>query len=170
MADLKIPSFYQRYISLVDSNLLVHTLRENGDKFFGLVSSWSEAQTNYRYAPEKWSARDVVQHLIDSERVFAYRALRFARQDQTELPGFDENAYASTYSEDTREFDLVLNELKAVRQSTISLFESFTPLQLKRTGTASGVTMSVRTIGEIIAGHELHHQNILMERYFPDKG
>ena len=170
MSTEHIPPFYRRYISLVDSKLLVHLFKENGEKMFRYAGSWTGEMAEYRYAPGKWSAREVIQHLIDSERIFAYRALRFSRQDQTELPGFDENAYTVTYEEDTRSFEQVLEEMKAVRLATIKLYESFTPLHLKRTGTASGVEMSVRSIGQVIAGHELHHRNILMERYFPDKG
>lgn len=165
-----IPPFYRRYINLVDSQLLAHTLRENGQSMSRFLKSWSSEMIDYRYAEGKWTAREVVQHLIDSERIFAYRALRFARMDQSDLPGFNENEYAEVYNEDKRPFGDVIEEMEAVRASTVSLFAGFSPHALKRTGTASGVTMSVRTIGEVIAGHELHHKNILIERYFPDKG
>lgn len=168
MSTEHIPPFYKRYIDLVDAQLLANTLKENGESMSAFVKTWTDNMVKYRYEDGKWTAREVIQHLIDSERVFAYRALRFARMDQSELPGFNENDYATVYEEDPRSFYEVIHEMEAVRGSTVALFESFSPLALKRTGRASGVDMSVRTIGEVIAGHELHHKNILIERYFPD--
>jgi hypothetical protein len=167
MVKSQIPPFYKRYINLVDTGVLLHSLTENGKKMREYVGTWSEEMANYRYAPEKWRAREVIMHLNDAERVFAYRAMRFARKDKTILPGFDENAYALEYSFDKRSLDELIHEMTSIREATIALFSSFTDLQLKRKGTASQVSMSVQTIGEIIAGHELHHKNILMERYFP---
>lgn len=169
MAEERIPPFYKRYLSLVvNAPLITHFLEENGKAMYHYAASWDDEMTNYRYAPDKWSAREVIQHLIDAERIFSYRALRFARKDQTELPGYDENAYAATYKEDQRPFGDLLEDMRLVRAATIHLFNGFTAVQLRRSGTASGAVMTVKTLGEVIAGHELHHRKILMERYFPD--
>jgi hypothetical protein len=108
----------------------------------------------------------VILHLIDSERICAYRALRFARKDPTHLAGFDENAYAKNYAEDKRTMAEIISEMKSVRAATISLFKSFDRAALDRQGEASGASMTVRTLGEIIAGHELHHKKVLEEKYF----
>jgi hypothetical protein len=167
MGDKHIPPFYRRYMDLVNGGILVETLRENGKEMRQWVSTWTEDMAAYRYEETKWSAREVLIHITDAERVFAYRAMRFARKDKTALPGFDENFYALEYSSDHRTIPELLEDMEAVRQATVTLFRSFSPLQLKRTGTASGVMMSVRSIGEVIAGHELHHKNILLDRYFP---
>lgn len=167
MSEAHIPPFYRRYMELVNGGILVDTLRENGKQMRQWVLTWTEDMAAYRYEDSKWSAREVIIHLMDAERVFAYRAMRFARKDKTALPGFDENAYAVEYSADRRLIPELVEEMGAVRQATITLYKSFSPLHLKRTGMASGVTMSVRSIGEVIAGHELHHKNILLDRYFP---
>ncbi len=168
MSEQRIPPFYRRYIDLIDSNLIVHILEENGREMQEFARSWSAEMTAYRYQEGKWSAREVILHMIDAERIFACRALRFARRDPTSLPGFDENAYAETYAEDERPFSEILKEMEIVRSSTTALFSGFTEKQLKRQGTASGITLTVRELGEIIAGHEQHHRKILMERYFPE--
>ena len=142
-------------------------MRENGRKMHETVNSWTDEQCRHRYAPGKWSAIEVIMHLIDSERIFSYRALRFARGDTNSLPGFDENLYADRYRDDIRTKDMIVHEMKIVRESTICLFESFSTDMLDLRGIASETTMTVRSIGEMIVGHEIHHKKVLEEKYFP---
>ena len=120
---------------------------------------------DYRYAEGKWTIKDIIQHLIDTERIFSYRALRFARNDKTDLPGYDENNYAAAAGADTRHLQTLLTELSIVRQGTINLFKSFSADALLNTGTASGYNVSVRALGYLIIGHQNHHIKIYKERY-----
>ena len=119
----------------------------------------------YRYAEGKWTVKEIIQHIIDTERIFAYRALRVARNDKTALPGFEENDYALTGNANARTLESLLAEYKAVRQATIALFNSFSDDMLKHIGTASNSPISARAIGFIIIGHEAHHCNVIKERY-----
>lgn len=119
----------------------------------------------YSYAEGKWTVKDIILHLIDAERIFAYRALRIARNDNTALPGFEENDYVVTANANNREYESLLAEYESVRNATISLFETFSSEDLLRLGTASNCSVSVRAIGYITLGHELHHKNIILERY-----
>lgn len=120
---------------------------------------------NYRYAEGKWTPKDILLHLIDAERIFAYRALRIARNDKTALPGFEENDYVIEANAEERSMESLLEEYFDVRKATISLFLSFSADALKRLGEASGFSVSVRAIGYIILGHEKHHANVIIERY-----
>lgn len=119
----------------------------------------------FRYAPGKWSVREVVGHMTDAERVFAYRALSIARGDQTALPGFEENEWAEVSNAGSRSLADLVGELRAVRASTLALFRSFGAAEWERTGTASGKHVAVRALPYIIAGHERHHVAVLRERY-----
>ena len=120
---------------------------------------------DYRYAEGKWTIKEILQHLIDAERIFAYRALRFARNDKTPLPGFDENDYAAEAHADKRSIQELLTELAVVRQATQSLFKSFSQEELLRKGSASNNPVSVRALGFVIIGHQNHHERIFQERY-----
>ena len=119
----------------------------------------------FRYAEGKWTIKDIILHLIDAERIFAYRALRIARNDKTALPGFEENDYVISANANEREFESLLKEYIIVREATISLFENLSETDLLKPGTASNASVSVRGIGYCILGHELHHKNIIIERY-----
>ena len=119
------------------------------------------------YAPGKWTVRDLIQHLTDCERIFEYRALRFARNDKTELPGFDENLFAETSGANTRPLEKVLEELRLVRQSSIALFDTFDDDALRRTGVMYKSELPVLAIGLTIVGHQIHHFGVLKERYLP---
>ncbi len=119
----------------------------------------------HRYAPGKWSVKQVVGHLCDGERVFAYRALRFARADRTPLPGFDETLWVPEGNFDARPIDDLALEYRAVRSASIALFASLAPEALARIGVANDTPMSVRALAWTIAGHELHHRGLLIERY-----
>ena len=120
---------------------------------------------DYRYAEGKWTIKDIIQHIIDAERIFSYRALRFARNDKAELPGFEENEYVEEANGNQRSIMELLTELSSVRHATLLLFKSFNEEQVCRVGIASNNPMSVRAIGFVIIGHQNHHQKIFEERY-----
>ena len=120
---------------------------------------------DYAYAPGKWTIKEVVQHLIDAERVFAYRALRFSRKDLTPLPGFDENMFAANARVNHRSPEVLIEELKTLASSSLQFFKSLEPDQIEFTGISNGNSISVNAIGFIIAGHVRHHINIIKERY-----
>ena len=123
---------------------------------------------DYRYLDGKWTIKDVIQHMIDAERIFAYRALRFSRGDQTNLPGFEENTYAKTANATNRNWESLISEFEMVRKSTILLFESFNEEMLTLAGTANNGIMTVRALGFVIIGHCQHHLQVLEERYLED--
>lgn len=158
-------SYYQTYLSKVGNIELISGLQDNGEKIISFLESLSEEQFDYAYAEGKWTIKEVVQHIIDTERVFTYRALAFARKDNTALPGYDQDEYASTCEANTRSKDSLLKEYRALRLSTVALFESFSEDMLTQMGVASNSGISVRAIGFILIGHENHHYQILKERY-----
>ena len=158
-------TFYTRYIrSVPDGDLLSH-LRDNGRELERVLRPLSEERAAFRYAEGKWSIRDIVGHLIDAERIFAYRALRMARGDTAPLAGFDENAYAAASNADARRLADLLEELRSVREASVLLFASFPADAWLRTGTASGQPVSVRALAYITLGHAMHHLQVLRERY-----
>lgn len=166
MIDIKeVPEFYQGYVRTLGDGELVPLLLKSGDDFIGFCRNLTEVQGRYKYAPDKWSIKDVILHLIDSERVFAYRALRFARNDKTELSGFEQNDYVPEAHADERTIHNLLSEFTNVRAATVDLFSSFNEEIRKRSGIANGVEMSVEALGYIISGHLVHHMNVLNERY-----
>ena len=161
----EIPSFYRGYVEEAPDGDLIKTLRSASDRLWKTVSRIPTGHADHRYQPDKWSIKEVFQHVLDCERIFAYRALCFARMDDTELPGFDENAYAAAAQVGHRDFHELLREHDALRWTTVELFRSFTPEMLTRLGTANGTRISVRAIGWVIAGHAVHHMNVIDERY-----
>jgi len=161
-----VVSFYQRYINLVpdDGNLLIH-LEDIFSETEELIGPLSEEKMNYRYAPEKWTIKDMLVHMSDTERIFVYRALRFSRGDKTELPGFEENLFAEYAGANEREKEDIMREYSLVRESSIAFVESLSDEALNRTGSANGYPVSVRLIVNLIYGHQKHHLNILRDRY-----
>lgn len=160
-----VPDYFVYYIGLVKENDLVQCLsqcRENTLDLFSLIPVEKEA---YAYAPGKWTVKQLLSHIIDTERVFAYRALRFSRMDSTELPGYDENLFAANSNTENLMLERLMEEYRAVRRSTLSLFEAMTDPMLDFEGTANKMQTSARALGYMIAGHELHHCRILKERY-----
>lgn len=159
------PVYYQSYIAKVPKGhpieLLDFVLKESL-KSLVMVN---EDKGNYRYAEGKWSIKDILQHLIDTERILCFRALSFARGEQNELLGYDHNAYVDNGQADSRTVKSMLEEYKRLRQSTIDLFSSFTDDMLEKKGTANGVEISVKQFMHIIMGHEIHHVGIIEERY-----
>ncbi len=161
----KVPEFYRGYIKAAGGGELVPLLLKSGDDFIEFCRRLTEQQGLYKYQPDKWSVKDIILHIIDAERVFAYRAMRFARNDQTELSGFNQNDYVPEANADDRTIHNLLSEFTNVRAASVDMFSSFDDEIRQRTGIASGVEMSVEMLGYIISGHLRHHMNIIKERY-----
>lgn len=157
--------YYGKYIARVPEDDALAALTSRFDHALDALSTLTDAQALHRYAPDKWSVKQVIGHVSDSERVFSYRALRIARGDATPLAGFDENTYAAAGGFDARPFRSLLDEWRAVRAATLALFGGLEPAALTRRGTANGATISVRALAWILAGHEIHHVALLRERY-----
>jgi uncharacterized damage-inducible protein DinB len=157
--------YYAGYVAQVPDGDVVHLLEVQMHETAMLLKRLDESLGEYRYAPGKWTLKEVIGHLADGERVFCYRALRFARGDATPLASFDENAWAPEAHCEGRTLADLTEEFHLVRQATIAFVRSLTDASAVRTGTASGKTMSVRALVYVIAGHERHHLAILRERY-----
>ncbi|MCB0374110.1 MAG: DinB family protein [Muricauda sp.] len=157
--------FYHTYIQALGEVDLMQEL-EGGKKDFLLVLEGIPSERlSYAYAEGKWTLVESLVHMLDTERVFQYRALRFARNDTTNLPGFDQDTYVPNSNASSRTLQDLMEEYKAVRASTICLYRSFGEEMLLRKGVASGSQMSVRAMGFIICGHQAHHIRIIKERY-----
>jgi len=158
--------FNATYINQVSGEYaLIEELEISVHRFIKFVQNIPLDKFDYRYVEGKWTIKDIIQHLIDAERIFAYRALRFARNDKAELPGFEENDYVEEANAIKRSIQDLLTELAVVRQATFSLFKSFSNEELLRIGIASNNQMSVRALGFTIIGHQNHHQRVFEERY-----
>lgn len=157
--------FYAGYVAKVPDGDIVSLLEAQTRDTAALLAGLSEERGEYRYAPEKWTLKEVIGHIADAERIFAYRALRIARGDPTPLAPFDENAYVPAAECGRRTLADLVAELSTVRAATLSLVRSLTDTAAARTGTASGKTISVRALVYILAGHERHHLAIVGERY-----
>jgi uncharacterized damage-inducible protein DinB len=160
-----VPEFYRGYVNQVKDHDLFSILLESNQTMVELVRNIPETKGEFRYAPEKWTIKELLCHIMDAERIFAYRALRFARNDKTALPGFEENNYAPQANAHGRTFLTLAQEMKRLRETTIDLYTSFTPDMLLRSGTASNVVLSVLNLGFIIPGHETHHRKVLETKY-----
>lgn len=161
----EVSSWLSNYIGEVNDNTLVEGFKRQTNETLGLLNSLSEDQWNHRYADGKWSIREIILHIIDSERIFAYRALRFARKDSTVLPGFDENHYVPNSGAAGRSSMSLMEEYIVVRTSTVALFANFTEEMLDFIGKANGSEMSARELGFATLGHEVHHVRVILERY-----
>ena len=157
--------YFGRYTALVPDGSIAETLRKQRDETSALLARVPADLEAHRYAEGKWSVKEVVGHMADAERVFAYRALRIARADETPLPGFDENQYVPAGRFDARTLASLAAEFRAVREATIHLAESLDDAAFSRRGTASGNPISARALLWIVAGHERHHVALLRERY-----
>jgi hypothetical protein len=157
--------YYGTYINKVGDGDIVASLKSQIGTTLSFLRAIPESRSGHRYAPDKWSIRQVVGHLSDAERVFAYRALRFARGDETPLPGFDENEFMKRSRLDDRPYASLVDEFAAVRAASIALLDGLFPEEWARHGSASGKDVSVRALAWIMAGHELHHVGVLKERY-----
>jgi hypothetical protein len=161
----RIPEYYHQYINQVPEDDLLTALRNQHLNAVAFLKSIPALKYHYRYAEGKWALKEVLQHMLDAERIFAYRALCFARQDATPLPSFDENLYAENCKAVNRNWNDMVEEFSAVRKSTEILFRSFDTEQLETSGIASGKPMYVMGIGFIIAGHVEHHIRVIREKY-----
>ncbi len=160
-----LPDFHKRYVQHVKDYDVMEAMKISSKETLGLVRSISEEKGEHRYAAGKWSIKELLCHMMDTERILAYRALRFARNDKTNLPGFEENDYAPQANANNRNIKQIADEMERLRQTTIDLFVNFTPEMLERKGLANNLELSVLNLGYIISGHESHHRAILKERY-----
>jgi uncharacterized damage-inducible protein DinB len=161
----EIASYFHGYIALVPDGDLLATMRRQRDETAALLAKLSPKEAAHRYQPGKWSVAEVFGHLADSERVMVYRALRFARGDQTPLPGFDENSWVASANFARRPLAAIAAELRSVRDATLTFFAGLDEAAAARSGTANQNPMSVRGLAWVVAGHELHHLKVLRERY-----
>ncbi len=159
--------YFGRYIALVPEGDVLDVLRRQVDDTAALVGKLSDRDADFRYADGKWSIKEVIGHVADTERIMAYRALCFARGETASLPGFDENAYVAHAKFGGRTLDDLVAELRMVRAATVPLFAGLDTEELLRRGTANNRAYSVRSVAYIVAGHERHHASILAERYLP---
>lgn len=168
VSDLSISEynpFYQTYINALGNVDLMNELGQGKKDFLSLMEHIPNERLHFAYAEGKWSLVEALVHMIDTERIFQYRALRFARNDKTDLPGFEQDNYVPNSNAGSRAKNDLMEEYTAVRDSTITLFKSFDEDMLKRVGKANGFPMSVRALGFIINGHQAHHIRIINERY-----
>lgn len=157
--------YFGKYIDLVKGENPIKALENQIIAMQAFLSEIPEEKENFRYAEGKWTIKEIIGHLIDTERIFAYRALCIARRDLTSLPGYEENNYVAHGNFQKRSFYNLVHEYNLVRESNIALFKTFDEASLSQIGTANGGKISVRAIIFIIAGHELHHLSIIRERY-----
>jgi hypothetical protein len=157
--------YYERYIKLVQGDNILHILLNQSKSTQEFLNTITEHKGNYRYADGKWTVKEVVGHLLDTERIFGYRALRIARGEKRSLPGFDQNEYVTQGNFNSRDLSELILEFKMLRKSNLLLFNSFSDEMITKKGYADECSLSVISILYIIAGHELHHMNILKERY-----
>ena len=163
-APSEFPEFYGRYINLVNGDPL-RLLESQVLTIQSLVSEIASDKEDYAYAEGKWTIREVIGHMTDCERIMAYRALRFSRNDQTELPGFEEDDYVAASNFNQRSLYDLAHELCVVRESNLAMVKSLTPEMLDRKGTANGKPISVRALVYVLAWHVAHHVGVIRERY-----
>lgn len=156
---------FANYIREAGNVNLIEELEISLHDFIRFVQDIPMDKFDYRYAEGKWTIKEIIQHVLDCERIFAYRALRFSRNDKTPLPSFEENDYAVNTDANRRSIQDLLTELSALRHSNLLFFKSLSDEQLKRIGTASNIQISVRALGFVIIGHQKHHQKVFRERY-----
>lgn len=157
--------YFKTYIDQAANLNLIEGLESGLNEMTAFYNSIPEARLEYRYNKGKWTVKEIIGHLLDSERIFCYRALRFARADRTPVLGFNENEYVPKSDSNTREINDLVNDFNILRTSTIKLFDSFNETMLLRKGIAGDGEVSVRALAFLIIGHEKHHQNIIKERY-----
>ena len=159
------PVYYQSYIERVPEGNLVDLLDFSLSESLKTLVMIPESKGDHRYESGKWSIKDILQHLIDTERIFCFRALAFSRGEQNEIAGYDHDLYVQNANADQRSMKSLLEELRRLRASTIDLFKSLNDEQMKLKGKANGQVLSVEQIGHVIIGHEMHHVAIIEERY-----
>jgi len=160
-------AFYQPYIQIIMDNdkNIIENLEYSFEYFNDIVSGIDAKKQLFRYEKNKWTIREIVQHLIDVERVFNYRAMRFSRNDVSDLPGFDENQFVLQSNANQRDFETLIAEFSSLRKATILMYHGFTNDILQLGGKANGSFISVRVLGYITSGHLLHHLSVIKDRY-----
>ncbi|QOR66599.1 DinB family protein [Cytobacillus suaedae] len=162
--------YYEGYLNLVPDGDILDVLQEEQEKTINLVKDLSEEDANFRYGPLKWSIKEVIGHIADTERIMSYRLLRIGRGDTTPLPGFNENDYIVVANFDNFTVHALLEYFQMTRNSTISLLKTMSPESMARVGNANQSETSARAIAYIIAGHEIHHRQIIKDRYLTTLG
>ncbi|WP_153800302.1 DinB family protein [Foetidibacter luteolus] len=157
--------YFQRYINLVQGDNITEAKYNHSAPLAAFYDTLPDDKADYAYAPGKWTVKEVLQHVIDTERIFSYRMLRIARNDKTPLPGFDENDFANNAGAALRTLASLKEEFKAVRHATDLLISSLTEEQLMHTGTSNNDSTKANSVAFMVYGHLLHHQRILEERY-----
>ncbi len=157
--------YFERYIKLVEGNNIIKILYEQSKITRELIDSISDYKGNYRYADDKWTIKEVIGHILDSERILAYRALSLARGEKKSLPGFDHNDYVRDGNFNRRELTELSFEFKLLRESNLLMFKNFSEEMLCKKGLADEASVTVLALLYIIAGHEKHHLNVLEEKY-----
>ncbi len=164
-AENEYADYYSKYVSLVPDGDIVKTLETQLESMLSFLRGLSAEQGDYRYAPDKWSIKEVLGHIIDTERIFAYRALRFGRNDQTALAGFEQEGYIQSANFGGRQLSDIIDEFESVRRANLHLFRNLDDSAWARTGNASDNDVSVRALAYITAGHELHHLGVIKDKY-----
>jgi uncharacterized damage-inducible protein DinB len=167
--EVTVPDFYKTYINALQEDDLQEALANNTRRFRKLLKQIPHKKINYAYAEGKWTIKELLQHIIDAERVFIYRALTFARHDATPLPGFNENNWAITAKAPKRKWNDLVDEFKALRSANEIFLNSLDDDQLQQTGSANNNTISVAGLAFICAGHVAHHMRIIRERYLGEE-
>lgn len=162
----QVPEWYHVYINQVKENDLLLAIEDQTRSFLKFIKQIPEEKRNYRYAKGKWTIKEVLQHIVDAERIFAYRALCIARGEKASLPSFDENSYADNAKTSKREWNDLVNEFVACRTANKFLFASFDKKQMNARGISNNNPIDVLAIGFIIVGHINHHVSVMKERYF----
>jgi hypothetical protein len=157
--------YYSKYVARVGQGEIAETLNKQLETSLAELRKVSEEQGNFRYAPDKWSVKELLGHMIDAERIFAYRALRFARNDQSPLSGFEQDDYVLSGGFGRRKLSDLISEFEYVRRANIAFFRSLDEAAWLRRGPANDAEITVRALAYIMAGHELHHMEVLRERY-----
>lgn len=158
-------TYFKNYIAMVEEDEVLKALKKSTKQFKKLLQQINEENAHYRYAEDKWSIKEMILHIIDTERIFNYRALCFARNEQQALPGFNHDEYVKYSNADNRTLKSLRKEFFAVRKATYLLFKSFDEAMLQKEGVMNGNKLSVLGIGFVIAGHQQHHINVLNEKY-----
>jgi len=157
--------YYERYISLVPKGNIIDILEDQQKSLMGFFSSIDEEKANYKYAENKWSVKEVLGHIIDGERIFAYRALRLSRGDSKPLTGFEQNSFIANSNYCNISFEKIIDEFFLLRASNILMFRNFSDEMWSRKGTVDDKNISVRAIAYLMAGHTEHHINVLKDHY-----
>jgi hypothetical protein len=161
----RVPVFYHKYIQRIKEAELPEALRSLQSELNSFLEVLPEDKWSHKYAADKWTIKELVQHVTDAERIFCYRALCFSRGEKSSLPGFEENDYVKASNANNRSKESILQELKTVQAATLSLFDSMNEEQLNAEGVANNNPIYVKGIGFIVAGHAKHHLEIIKERY-----